>query len=405
MSEETATQKSLRRRFLLPALGLSVFSVWLITVTFQLLLIDIAHTFQVQVGTASLVAAVGSISGIVAGLLMAVLSVRFNHKLFLLIGLLCTSLSAVGFFFAPNFDVVLAINIGVGTGIALATSMAYSLIGDFYPLEKRGRAIGWIVASTTLAYVVGAPVIGVLSNFGGWRVVAISLAFPVVLASLLLSFFVIPKKSTQNQPIRKEPFYEGCKQAFTNRSAVAILFVTMLTMAEGSISFYAISFFRSSFGISITLGSIIIVIGNILAAAGGVAGGFLVNRVGRKPLGVAACLIGGLLTLSFTFMPTFLLSWGLSAVRFFFSGIALTAGGALVIEQLPKFRATMMSLNTTFMNLGMLSASIAGGIALDLYNYQTLALILGGLGIIGTVVWISLVNDPCKIQKAEKKVK
>jgi hypothetical protein len=63
------------RALLLPALGLAVFSVWLITVTFELLLIDIAHTFQVQVGTAGLVAAVGSISGIVAGLLLSFLSV------------------------------------------------------------------------------------------------------------------------------------------------------------------------------------------------------------------------------------------------------------------------------------------------------------------------------------------
>jgi predicted MFS family arabinose efflux permease len=290
-AEEAPPEKIVHRRLFLPALGLAVFSVWLITVTFQLLLIDIAHTFQVQVGTASLVAAVGSISGIAAGLIMAVLSVRFNHKLFLLIGLLCTSLSAVGFFFA------------------------------------------------------------------------------------------------------------GCKQAFSNTSAIAILFVTMFSMAEGSIGFYAISFFRSQFAVSITVGSIIIVAGNILAAIGGVVAGLLVNRVGRKPLGTVTCLAAALLTLSFTFVPNFPLSWGLSALRFWFSGMSFTAGGSLVIEQLPKFRATMMSLNTAFMNLGMLLASIAGGIALDIYNYQTLALILGGLGVVGTVMWVTVVRDPCKAQK------
>ncbi len=32
-----------------------------------------------------------------------------------------------------------------------------------------------------------------------------------------------------------------------NRSAVAALFVTMFSMAEGSIGFYAVSFFRSQF--------------------------------------------------------------------------------------------------------------------------------------------------------------
>ena len=76
--------------------------------------------------------------------------------------------------------------------------------------------------------------------------------------------------------------------------------------------------------------------------------------------------------------------------------MSFTAGGSLVIEQLPKFRSTMMSLNTTFMNLGMLRRILAGGVALNLYGYQSLALILGGLGVIGTVIWITLVNEPCK---------
>jgi len=78
--------------------------------------------------------------------------------------------------------------------------------------------------------------------------------------------------------------------------------------------------------------------------------------------------------------------------------MSFTAGGSLVIEQLPRFRGTMMSLNTTFMNLGMLLASFAAAFALDLYNYQTLALILGGLGVVGTVIWVVLVRDPCKTQ-------
>ena len=76
--------------------------MWLITVTFQLLLINVAETFQVQVGTASLLVAVGSVAGIAAGLLMSVLSVRFNHKSLMLAGVLFTSLAAIGFSASSN---------------------------------------------------------------------------------------------------------------------------------------------------------------------------------------------------------------------------------------------------------------------------------------------------------------
>ncbi len=170
-------------------------------------------------------------------------------------------------------------------------------------------------------------------------------------------------------------------------------------MAEGSIGFYAVSFFRSQFAISVTLGSLIIVVGNIL-------GGCrrrccrLIGQSGRSKTLGNSHLFGGSFTYFIVyFRADFSLSWGLSALRFWFSGMSFTAGGSLVIEQLPKFRGTMMSLNTTFMNLGMLLAAIAGGIAINIYNYQTLALILGGLGVAGTAVWVSLVRDPCKAQR------
>lgn len=392
-------EKIVRRALFLPALALAVFSAWLITVPFGLLLINIAQTFHVQVGTAGLVAAVGSISGIAAGLLLSALSVRFNHKLLLTIGLVCTCLAAMGFFFAPTFYLLLVPNIAVGAGIAMATSMAYSLIGEFYPLEKRGRAIGWIVASISLTYIIGTPIIGLIASVSNWRSVMLWFELPVTLVSLILALIVVPNKSNENLAAKAEPFLAGCRQAISNRSAVAALFVTMFIMTEGSIAFYAVSFFRSQFGISIALGSIVIIVGNLLSAAGGVVAGLFVNRTGRKPMGTVACLLAASLTLSFTFMPTFSLSWGLNALRFWFAGMSLTAGGSLVIEQLPRFRGTMMSLNTAFMNLGMLMASIAGGIALDYYSYQTLALILGGLGVLGTVIWIFLVKDPCKTQK------
>jgi MFS transporter, DHA1 family, inner membrane transport protein len=389
--------KSRHSRFLLTALGLSIMSTWLVTVAFQLLLVDIANSFNVSVGTAGLTAAVGSISGIIFGLLMAVLSVRFNHKLFLIIGLGFTCLAALGFFLASNFALLLVPNIGVGGGIAMVTSMAYSIVGDLYPLQKRGRAIGILVASTTLAYVIGAPTIGLIAQtFGGWRSVMVLLSLPVTLISLSLALFAVPSKPNAHLIEEKEPFAVGCKLAFSNRSTFAALAVTMFMLCEGAIGFYTVSFFRQQFSMSIDGGAVFTLTGSILGAVGGAVSGLLVNSVGRKRLGTITCVITGILTLSFTFMPTLGLSWGLSIARYWFSAMTMTAGGSLIIEQLPKYRSTMMSLNTAFMNVGMLLASITAGVMLNLYNYQSVGLALGSFGLLGAVVWITLVKEPCK---------
>jgi DHA1 family inner membrane transport protein len=393
MESMEATKAAGYSRWMLPALGLAVFSAWLITVAFQLLLIDVAQTFQVSVGTAGLTAAVGSLSGIVAGLLLSILSVRYNHKLFVIIGLVGTAIAALVYFFSPTFDIALSANIGVGAGIALTSAMAYSYVGEFYPLQKRGRAMGWIVAAMTLSFVVGAPIVGLMATSGGWRSVMIWLSLPFTLFSLILVFLAVPNRYPKKEDSQIERFFTGCKQALSNPSALACLVVSMLTVAEGSIAFYSISFFRDQFQISIDLGSVIIIVGSILSSVGGITAGLFVNRIGRKPLGTIACLVAAVITIIFTFMPTFELSWGLNAVRFWFAGMASTALGSLVIEQVPKFRATMSSLNATFVNVGMLLASIAAGITLNLYNYQTMALILGSLGVAGVILWVALVKD------------
>ncbi len=383
-------------KLLLPSLALSVLSTWLITVTFQLLLIDIAQTFEVQVGTASMMASVGSISGVFFGLLMAILSVRFNHKLFLLIGLVFTSVAALGFYFAPNFFVLMISNIGVGGGIAIVTAMAYSIIGEVYPLEKRGRAIGVTVASVALAFVVGAPMVGLIASFGDWRSVMILLSLPFTLVSLALSAIVVPNRQQLYNPTKSEPFFTGYKQAFTSTATVAALLVTVLMFCESAIGYYSVSFFREQFGMTISWGSLFILVGNLLGAVGGAVAGLLVNRVGRKRLGTITLIVAGLLTLFFTFMPNVESSAALNIVRFWFSSMTFTAGGALIIEQLPKFRSTMMSLNTAFMNVGMLLASLIAGLTLNVYGYQAVGVVLGSLGVLGAVVWIAFVKEPVK---------
>ncbi len=45
---------------------------------------------------------------------------------------------------------------------------------------------------------------------------------------------------------------------------------------------------------------------------------------------------------------------------------------------------------------GVLLSSLIGGFTLNVYGFQVLGLVLGSLGIVGTIVWVTLVKDPCK---------
>jgi predicted MFS family arabinose efflux permease len=64
-----------------------------------------------------------------------------------------------------------------------------------------------------------------------------------------------------------------------------------------------------------------------------------------------------------------------------FAGMAFTAKGITVLKQIQKYRVTMMSLNSAFVKAGIILATLAGGLSINLYNYQTMALVLGGPGV------------------------
>ena len=170
MSEDSPlSEKRSPGRLFLPSLAFSYFATGPIGVLTGLLLIDISLTFGCDVGVMGQINTVYYLAAVVFGLFMGVLSVRFRHKSLLMGGLLFVGISALGCYFASNFNLMLTLYSFSGVGMAMVSPMAISLIGEHLPLEKRGNAIGWIIAGGALSYVIGAPIIGFIAGLGDWR--------------------------------------------------------------------------------------------------------------------------------------------------------------------------------------------------------------------------------------------
>jgi MFS transporter, DHA1 family, inner membrane transport protein len=387
-------EKKFRKKLFIPALAFAVFATTIIDVAAPLLLTDIAKTFQVQVGSAGIIRSSSAIAGVIFGLLMAVFSVRFKHKSLLLLGLACECLAGIGSFLAPTFAFMNIAHFFDGVGSVIVAAMAYSLIGECLPPEKRGSAIGWIVAAGSFGFIIGAPIIGLISNFAQWRSVMLWFVFPVSAASLVFTYFVISSKTSESTPTVRPPLLEGCKQTLSNISVLACLVGTLLFSAAGAMAVFLVSFWKYQFAINTSLGALTILINSTVGALGGIVAGRLLNRTGRKLVGVTAGLAESLLIIFMVLMPTFSLSWGLSAVRIWCFSFAITAFTSLSLEQVPKFRSTMMSLSGAFTGLGTLLGITIGGLTLDTFNYQTMGLVLGISGIASITIIAFLANDP-----------
>ena len=393
-------KRSLGRLFL-PSLIISSFAMMPPGILIGLLLIDIALTFEVSVGVAGQVNTLSSIVAVIFALFMGVLSVRFKHKSLLIVGLLFISISSLGCSLASNFSFMLASYSLTGLATAMVTPMALTLIGEHLPLEKRANAVGWVVAGASLSYSIGAPVIGLIADSGGWRFAFLGFVMPIALVSLLLAFIALPFASPKYQTrLSKAAYLEGFKGILSNRSATACLAGNVLRMVSFvAILLYGTSFFRERFLISMGSASIVLLGSALFYTLGSLVSGRLVNVFGRKLVLVLTALPAGLFTIFFTYLPNFWLSLVLNYLGCCFFGIASSASYSLTLEQVPKFRGTMMSINSAAQSLGSTLGAAIGGLALDLYGYDVLGTILGASGVVAAIIFYFLAIDPTRTQR------
>ena len=183
---------SLKKRLFLPVVFLSVFLTWTFTVSFSTVLLDIAKSFDVSIGTASQAITVARFAGLIMGLAMGFLTLRFNHKTLFISGVALYGLSILGTFLSPNFTTLIIFQVFEGMGITTVGIMWLTLIGDLLPLQKKGWAIGIIVSAVFLTYVLVPPLSSTITVLAGWRSILLYFILPFSLACLILCWLLIP---------------------------------------------------------------------------------------------------------------------------------------------------------------------------------------------------------------------
>ena len=391
-------EKSLRSRLFLFALLLGFFLTFTFTVFLSNAMVNIASTLKVTVGTASQILTISSFVGLVAGFIMGFLTLRFKHKPLFLLGVALFGVGAIGSFFAPDFSSLLFFSFFFGIGSAMTSIVVLALIGDFLPLEKKGIAIGLAMASAFAANLIVPQVTSLVTNIAGWRAVFLWFLFPISVASLLFGFFFLPSKPRLEHSANKPEYLKAFKQILLNKSPLACVLATALIATSILTPIYAVSFYRLYFNESLSLSATFYSLASAMGILGVLVGGRLINRIGRKPLTVVACAVQGLFATLIVFMPN---SWSSAAmwmVSAFFASIMLTSLTSLALEQVPDFRGTMMSLNASFQNIGLIVGLIVSGLVLNLYanNFQILYTMFGMCGVASAAVVFLFVKDPCK---------
>ena len=378
-----------------------MFSTGLSNSILALFATDMVNTFYgsaVTVGVASVtqLSTINMAAEVIGAIVLSILAIKFRHKRLLFAGTIFIGISAVGSYLAPTLFTLQLFYALEGLGSVVISVIAMTLVADSLPPDQRAKVISYLFAVGSAVTLAMIPVVGLITEMGGWRLGFATLALPVSITGLVLTLFLVPQSRRPEQlAVKRNPYVEGFRQIIKSKSATACLIANLLTVAGTEVAIFAIAFYRIQFGASRGVTVMIYELSIILFILAPLVSGRLVTRFGAKPIALSTTFLAACFTGIFFFVPNFWLALALDMMHVWFAAMAIPAFAILILELMPKYRATLFSLNSFFNNIGKVLAPIIGGALLVFASgtYGIVGLALAGTTIIGCLVLLFSVKN------------
>jgi predicted MFS family arabinose efflux permease len=343
------------------------------------LLLDLSRELGVPLGQAGLLAAVMSLPWALGAPFTGLLSDRLGRKPLIVLALAGVGVATIGAAFATSFATLLAARFVAGVFGAFGPASMMAAVGDLFPPQRRGMAMGWLNAGFGLAAVAGVPAVGIVGGLYGWRwgfaaggLVLVALAGVVQLA------FPFVKPTHTGSSLRQTyaavlgtPLLGNVLTANLLERSIfnaAVLYLPPFLMLN-----YALD--AAQVAPALALVAIGTIVGNTI-------GGWLGDRFRKAAIFVVAQLLAGSIgLLLFGLAPGLVVSVLLGGLFGLSNATSRPAFLALGSELSPRYRGALLGLLSLTNQGGTVLGSSLGGLAIGLGSYSTLALLTlcGGL--------------------------
>ncbi len=310
------------------------------------------------------------------GVLIARLADNWNRTKLIAIGVLLWGLATAACGLAGSFATLFMARIMVGVGEATLSPAAYSLISDYFPPEKRARAMSvytsGIYFGVGAALIFGGIVIGMVGSTGGidlpivgtvqaWQAVFFAVGLPGVFFFVLVRLFV-------REPERREisetpPTFAAFRRYFAQRRALYMshfIGFSFMVLYSYSFSAWTPAVLSRNYGFTpaesgLWLGLVIL----LSAPAGIMVGSFLSQRLVGKfgkgaalQVGVYAAVAGLIPAVLFPLAPTALLALIMMGVTQFMISLPFGVAPAALHEVTPnQYRGQIIAIYLFFVNI------------------------------------------------------
>ncbi len=334
----------------------------------------------------------------VSGFFAAFIVDRFDRKKFLqflyagfLIGTLACGL-------APTYELLLSARIFTGLFGGVLGAIVLSIVGDMIPFERRGKAMGMIMAAFSVASVFGVPFGLFIANQFDWHAPFLFL----VACGLPVTFFIwkfvpnitghIHHKDTRPNPLA---ILKGITSDANQRKALTFMMVIMF--GHFSIIPFLSPYMVSNVGFEEGQIAYIYAVGGLLTIFTSPLIGKWADKYGKKKVFTIFIPLCALSVLLLTNMPRIEIWMVLivSAAFFVFSGGRFIPAQAMVTAAVkPENRGSFMSITSSMQQISAGVASYIAGLIIvkqpngELLHYDW----VGYLSIAATLLCLFLVT-------------
>jgi predicted MFS family arabinose efflux permease len=354
------------------------------------LLLDLSQELGVPLGQAGLLAAIMSLPWALGAPFTGLLSDRLGRRPLIVLALAGVGLATIAAAFATTFGTLLAARFAAGIFGAFGPACVMAAVGDLFPPNRRGMAMGWLNAGFGLAAVAGVPAVGVIGGLFGWRwaFAATGLGL-VVLSGLVQVAFPATRPTHEGSSLR---------QTYAAVLGTPLLGnVLAANLLERSIFQTAVLYLPSFLMLNYALGPADVAPALMLVAIGTIVGtslgGWVGDRFSKAGTFVIAQLVaGGVGLVLFGVAPGLVISVLVGGLFGLSNATSRPAFLALGSELSPRYRGALLGLLSLTNQGGAVLGSSLGGLAIGLGSYSTLALLTMCSGVAAAMIALPLLR-------------
>lgn len=323
---------------------------------------------------------------------------KFDRKAVLLTAYAGFTLGTFACAMAPGYVLLVAARIFTGAFGGILSALVLSIIGDAIPAERRGAAMGLVMAAFSVASVAGVPFGLYLATLLSWHAPFYLLgAVGLVITALIWRFLpsmrghIISKKA-----VRVSPLQVIASVTSDRNQMMALLLTSLLMLGQFSVIPYISPYMVANVGFTEAQLTYIYMIGGLFTIFSSPIVGKWADRKGKFPVFRMFILLSLIPIFLITHMPPIAVPVALLVTSAFFicsNGRMIPSMAMVTSTVKPQSRGSFMSFNSCIQQVSAGVASYVAGMIIHktetgaMLNFDYVGYLAIGFSLVS--IWIA----------------